>query len=337
MKDNIAFSEGTPSLFIVTSPLQAICAIEAIYHFKIKDYQMILQLAEDIRNNQLFSLLKEYNINFSIVNIGFWKSSLLSLLPRRNGYERVFIGNYRAIAHYMYAFLFCKDGASIVLLDDGDDNIFLLKGYNDSNYAHWKERCKLLYYRKIVPSLRRIKVGKYLFTIYADITNPKFNCVINKFSFFSKNKSHDFVNKGVFFIGTNYDIFCRSDNYPEEMVKNGLEKCFKQLKQDYVGEKVFYIPHGRDKTLFPRELCDLYEIEYVRPDKTVELMFLDLGIIPKVVCGFTSTALYNIKLLFPSTQIYNYTFDVKHNSIMVEQTKVISEYYREHNIQEISL
>ena len=338
-QDNIAFSDKTPSLFVITSPLQAICAIEAIKRFNIEQYTIVLRLIDDVRNAQLFSLLDQYGLEYITVRNtkeGRLKRLLKVLIPRLSGYSRVFIGDPRILDQYMYAYLYSRNGSTVVFLDDGNDNIFLLKGHKYIQ-SNMKKRLLQYYFCNIVPVIRNIHVGHYLFTIYADIKNTNYKCESNNFSFFSKKLSLDAQSKGVYFVGTNHSRYCTSDNYPLELVKNGLEDILTKIKIDYPNDSIYYISHGRDTALFPKEICDKLGVTYSVPKTTIELLFLDMGCMPKAVYGFTSTALYNLKLLFPSAMVYNCTFDVNHHSLMIDQNIIVSEYYKEHGIPEIKL
>ena len=63
------FQQSTPSIFVVTSPFQALCAFNAIKAFEITDYRFYLALIEDIRNEQLFTLFQQQGIAYEVVNI----------------------------------------------------------------------------------------------------------------------------------------------------------------------------------------------------------------------------------------------------------------------------
>ena len=78
MRENLAFKEGVPSLFILTSPLQVICALEAINKFKIKDYQVVLVLVDDVRNSQVFELCKQFGIHYEIEMVLYPETSFTS-------------------------------------------------------------------------------------------------------------------------------------------------------------------------------------------------------------------------------------------------------------------
>lgn len=334
-KKDVAFAEGVPSLFILTSPLQTICAIEAIKKYKINIYKIILVLEEDIRNQQVFELLDKYGLEYEISNCIYKRFAVLR--SRTNKYKRAFIGDPRDIRQIYNALIRCSDGACIVMMDDGDDNVFMLKGYSFFKAKNIRMRLSAYFYNKVAPFFRRITYGKDLFTIYSNIPNDNYHIEPNTFSYFSKCIGESARDFGVYFIGTNHNRFCEPQNYPLKDVIDGLEMILKKLKKDYPYDKIFYIPHGRDTASFPIDLCKKYDIQYQRPSKTVELMFIDQDIRPKVVYGFTSTALYNIKLLFPQTVTVNVVFNINRSNVFIHQTEVISEYYREQGIDEMRI
>ena len=243
-KKNLAFAESIPSLFILTSPLQVICAIEAIKKYKIDIYKIILVLEEDIRNQQVFELLSNYGLEYEISNCTYKRFTVLK--RRRNKYKRVFIGDPRDTRQIYNALIRCSDGANIVMMDDGDDNVFMLKGYSFVKTKSIRTRMSTFFYNKIATYLRGISYGKDLFTIYSNIPNDNYRIEPNKFDYFSKSIENIVKPYGVYFIGTNHNRFCEPQNYPLNDVVMGLETILIKLKKDYPDEKIFYIPHGRD-------------------------------------------------------------------------------------------
>ena len=334
-----AFAEKTPSIFVISSPLQVICAIEAIKKYKIEAYKIILFLVDDIRNSQVFELCDQCNLNYDIVKVEDIRLGKISLplKKRHSKYKRVFIGDPRSICQLYIAFENCSDGSVFVNMDDGDDNIFLLSGYSFTQDDTLHAKLFSYFYNTIVPFFRRIRLGVDFFTIYADIPTLKYKCQSNSFDFFSSTLKTGRKQEGVYFIGTNHNRFCEKENYSIDKVKATLETFFRLLKNKYPSEVIYYIPHGRDTASFPISLCDKYGIEYIKPSKTVELMFIDQGIAPKVVYGFTSTALYTLKLLFPSSSIFNVVLNVNHSNVFIKQIETVSDYYRQHGIEEVRI
>ena len=113
------FQQSTPSIFVVTSPFQALCAFNAIKAFEITDYRFYLALIEDIRNEQLFTLFQQQGIAYEVVNIeNLTRSDRLQfLLPHFSRYKRLFIGDARNISQYFIGLSKVSNGGCMVYLD----------------------------------------------------------------------------------------------------------------------------------------------------------------------------------------------------------------------------
>ena len=70
-KDSIrdmAFAKHLPSAYLVASPFQLLCAIEAINEFEIKDYKIVLLLIENSpRNEQLVAMAKTLQLDYEVL------------------------------------------------------------------------------------------------------------------------------------------------------------------------------------------------------------------------------------------------------------------------------
>ena len=95
-QNNLAFAEGKPSLFIVQTPFQAMCAINAIRQLKIDNYTLQLHLHKttEKRNRQTTEIVERYGIKYQIEKnrpVSFFNR--LGLLFNRKGcFNRVFWG-----------------------------------------------------------------------------------------------------------------------------------------------------------------------------------------------------------------------------------------------------
>ena len=328
------FQQSTPSIFVVTSPFQALCAFNASKAFEITDYHFYLALIEDIRNEQLFTLFQQQGIAYEVVNIeNLTRSDRLQfLLPHFSKYKRLFIGDARNISQYFIGMSKVSNGGCMVYLDDGNDNIFLLKGHQ----PEVEKRVQL--FQSLFAwacKVRGINNHNNIYTVYGDIPNPAFHIQQNDFQQVAHQQNHGDL-RNVFFIGTNYDRFCEPGNLPLDGVMHNLETTFKTLQEQY-GDRhtIYYIPHGRDTHDLPKTLCKKYNVQYVRPKVTVELFLANLGYQPFYVLGYTSTALYNIKLLFPQTRIENVVFNVEAANDFIKQIEVVTDYYEHHGIKTI--
>ena len=329
-----AFQKAVPSVFVITSPFQALCAFNALKEFEITDYRFYLALIEDVRNEQLFTLFRQQGIAYEVVNMEKLTKidSIKFLKPHISKYKRLFIGDSRNLLQYYIGLSRLSNGGSIVYLDDGNDNIFLLKGYKPK--VRMRVRLHQLSF-VLACKLRSIDNHNNIYTVYGDIHNVAFNIRLNDFKQIVNQQNNGDL-RDVFFIGTNYDRFCEPGNLPFDRVMNNLEATFKELQERYGSQhNIYYIPHGRDTHELPKSLCSKHNVQYIRPEVTVELFLSNLGYQPYYVLGYTSTALYNIKLLFPKTRIENVIFKVKATNDFIRQIEVVTDYYKNHGIKTI--
>ncbi len=323
------FKEGIPSVFIIVSPFQALCAIEAIHEFKLKEYLFVLCLIEDIRNEQLFNLMNKYKLPYVIewIQGNSVKKELLKIIKHvKSKYHRAFIGDYDSFWLKIFALKYLSYNSDIVYIDDGTRIIPYLKGtfqirkYTKTNIA-----------LSLLSKLKYVRDKGCFFTLFSDLALPKFICRNNSLKYLSQLGNQSNNSNGIYIIGTNTDIYCQKLNLEKEKYKTNLEELFSYVEKKYSNEKITYIQHGRDQNSFIKEFCKKHKFEYIRPEITVELMIMDLQTSPSAVFAYTSTALFNIKKIFPNTLVYN---------ILCEQTQSVfynvyieySNYFEKHGI-----
>ena len=333
MKHNSPFAQEDPSVFVVCSPFQALCALNATKVFSIKKYKFILSITEDIRNKQIFNLLESNGISYTIYDIsnGISNKEKISILNNRNRiYSRAFIGDPRNILMYYIGLNEISSHGSLVFMDDGNDNIFLLRGFKPEQPLAYKIQYRYIEYACF---LRGISLNN-LYTVYRDIINHNYNIFINQLEYLSELCNYGSGNRDIYIIGTNHSMYCGPLQISENKVEHNMAELFSFLTGKYGKDhRLIYVTHGRDTASFPIKLCKQFHIDYVRPDVSVELLILNLKQQPFFVCGYTSTALYNIKLFCPDTRVVNIQFTFEDNSRPRKQIKVISEYYSNHDIE----
>lgn len=328
------FEKGIPSLFIVGSPFQALCAIEAIHSFEINEYKFLLSLINDPRNKQLFKLLKDQNIKYEIVGFDkkihwnfLYKLSLLR--PRWNKYKRAFIGDYRFRSMFCPAFERLSNNSCIIFLDDGNCNVPLLKGLSQPLYDNASG-----HFMKALNITRHISCGKYIFTHYADINNCNFHIYSNDFSNLSKS-IRDKNKEGVCIIGTNPERFAWGYGMTIDEFWIEMENILCLIKKENPNKDIYYVPHGRDASSNTYDLCNKHGIRFVRADISVELLLIKMDVIPEIIYGMNSSALYSIRKMMPNIQIKNilFTWPCK----FLNNHLAIAEYYKAHGIELIEI
>lgn len=300
-KSNLAFAEGVPSLFIVQTPFQAMCAVNAIRQLKIEDYRLTLHLhpQTEKRNRQTVGIVEMYGMEYTVIesrSIGIFER-LGVLFCRKGKFCRVFLGTHLYHDGYFYALKAMRNRGNLVLLDDGIATLSFLKG----EYKAKGRSAVTMAFHKAVASLRKITLNN-VFTVYKDISNTAWNIAFNDISLLRQVDSSE--KKDVFFIGTNNSGFIR-EGVDETAFKQTVYDVLKQVKAEYPHDKIIYIPHGRDKSTFVKEYCEELGVDYKPLDVSVESYILSSKLVPRAIYGFTSTALYNLKMLFPESEVNN--------------------------------
>lgn len=269
-------------LFIIESPLQLMCAYEAIKEFKIEKVKVIARLADrGGRNNQqmllmLNELLSDYRVkkvylkpqDKSLKSIVI---SLLLMMETTLSYSlnyNMFIGYYNSKFATVLTF-FVKTSRK-VYLDDGTASL----SYPESI----------------------LKSKSYIFSIF-DFSTPFF--IKNKFTHLSEYLF--IVNKKkrkevIVFIGCPISELedCNADKYFEIILK---------VKNKYNELDFLYFPHRRE---LKEDLDKIgsFGIEVVYNKYPIELFYLEFpNYHPKVIATIFSTAIFTMSSIYNSLVI----------------------------------
>jgi len=321
------FAEKVPSLFIVQTPFQAMCAISAIQQLKIDQYTLTLHLHKttENRNKQTIEIVERYGLKYNVSreDLLSFRKRIGLLFKHTNRYKRVFLGTHLYQDGYYYSIRELQRGGALVHLDDGIATISLLK-----NQFNVTGRSIIINsYYKLIARLRNIKLNNVL-TVYEGIENPKWNIAINDISSL-RLPGMSKLKKRVFFIGTNNGGFI-SEGINEEDFKHALFEVLNRVRTTFPQEEIVYVPHGRDKSLFARDFCEKLGIGYLPLGVNVEVYILSLENAPLAIYGFTSSALYNLKRIFPETEVNNVMIKLLTNSY--SSILEVSKYYETQGI-----
>lgn len=327
------FDKHVPSVFSIGTPFQALCAIATIRQLEIEDYLFLLNLSSNReRYDQLCTLLEKYDINFKVVNpynrirrhYGKWQA----LRKHKSRFKRLFIGDFRDILLYYTSLGYVADGSSVVYLDDGNVTISLLletisEPLKEETLSFWNE----------VKNKRSIDVNKNILTIYEKIDNPKYTIRILDLSILLNCQNEEYYANEVYIVGTNINSYCDFLDISYDIVINEIEKLIKKIKIEYPKDRVIYVPHGRDKSEYAKTLCEKYGVDFEPSEMLIELTLMNKQYPPKAIYGFTSSALFNIKKIYPQTRIVNVFFDFKVVNSGVQEYLMISDYYKKNGIE----
>lgn len=330
MPDFKGLLKGQPAIFCLSgSSFQALCMIEAIHAFEITDYRVLLCLSENEipRKGQIITLLEKYHIAYEIESVNFKITKterFKALLPNRNKYKVAFIGDCNNELLIFKAFRYVSDGGTLVYLDDGIATIQFFNGmFQLSN--------KLRPYYELICKIRRIDFDKYFYTVYEDLKDERHIPIINNFQSLALQQKSKSTVKGIYIIGTCIKDYCDFECVPVEEFMIVLQRLMHELRTLHPDEPVVYVPHGRETMMAELEtMCQEEKVELRMSKISVEMMLLEEKDYPKAVYGFTSSALYNIKKLFPNTDTCNITFTG--NTPKTNGKEITSQYYAKFGI-----
>ena len=327
------FDYSIPSVFSIDTPFQALCAIAAIKQLHINDYIILAYFPRDeIRNAQLRAVLEKYGVTYKVSKpfnrIAFKYAKWSALRKHHTHYKRLFIGDFRDMMLYYSSLRYISDGAHVVYLDDGSITISLL---NDIINDPLDEDSQL--FLDELESKRSILTNKNILTIYDHIENPKYNIENLDLNLIMPQKYKTQECEGVYIVGTNLESYSEALDIPVEAYIKKLDILTANLRYTYPEEKVVFIPHGKDTSNYAVDICNRHGVAFEPSEMTIELKLLNLQKPPKAVYGFTSSALYNIKKIFPQTRVVNILYEGKKNNPFYQEYLTCSEYYLQNGIE----
>lgn len=289
------FAKGIPTIFIIGTPFQMLCALQAIRDFEITDYDVFI--TSRFRDYQMLPLLDKFKIKYQYVELFAYHSrkKWIKALFSNGRYKRAFIGHFQNKDMYFEALMHLGFGSYIIYMDDGTATLKLLMGYEKVDY-------KDSFFIKVslLCGLKRIAVGNSLYTMFFDYNKDMFKyCEKNNLDLYRFNKMS--LQKGIYVIGTNFAGYKRDYSCDIDSFLLHMKSMFKYLKTKY--DNVYYIPHGCDDGSVSKKLCQDYSVEFLKLDRPVEVYFIENGIIPYSVYGFTSTALYVLKNIYVNLNV----------------------------------
>lgn len=331
MEDKI-FALYTPSVFVIDSPFQALCAVSAIRQLKISECRVLAvftnnkQRNETIKNVLLHFQIPFISVTFTPLSYKYYQFS--SMIKRKSGYKRLFIGFYDAPFQHTVGCCNIADGASVVYLDDGAANINLFQHKTITSISDFHEK-KWLH---VIERRRHVSFYKNFLTIYNDIPNTAYSIApLNLSTLFDNTKSK--LQENVYIVGTHSQSYFNHIAISENTFITKLDSLFFNLKKEYPSEKIVYIPHRSDSSEYAQKLCCKYGCEFRVVDMTIEMELSQQLHAPKAIFGFTSSALFNLKKIYPHTRVVNILIIPQKETAHFRDFLKISEYYQHNGIE----
>ncbi len=349
--ENIAFSKYTPSVFFVMSPFQLLCAIEAIREFCISEYKMVfvcnVGVEYEKRNEQMKSMALDFGVEYDYFSLDLLLSGIDCCGVEENKkYSRIFIGDYNATFLLELSEKYAKTQAILLYIDDGNSSITLLQGIRrDDRPSSWRSLLRWYKYdykkkksnrKKIYEKLgnRGIICSNCFYTIYNDIKSKKFIIYPNRLkNLVYKSCELNSNDEIIYVVGPAIDAYAKQNRIRIVDVESIMWNKLSELRSIYGSKEIVYIPHGRDRDVYVMDFCHMLGIKYMRIDETVEYYMVKNVKNPYAVYGINSTALLNIKRIYPKATVVNWFVDKKYDNSFYLFFKSVANYYKKNGIE----
>ncbi len=296
---------------LAQSPLQLMAVVQWITDYRPKSYDLVLiydpRSVENLKQMMEVSALFKLSPFEVIKNTGvssFFKYAKFIKRAMNRNYDCALIGGYGSFHQALIANL----NAAIFLIDDGADAFDVLEKMNamGPNWGLRERGLKVLRFRALgLKSRIKDPIRIYFYSFLLDHSENIPRVVNHRFeslkSVLVDNSAKRKDNDKQFFIDT-------------PLVESGLvsvnviELVYK--KAIMMGsKKLVYIPHRSQHRSVSHQLALGLGLETIVPEMPVELYFLINALEPSKIFGTATSAMFSLKLLFPSCLFY--VFDIR--------------------------
>lgn len=317
------------SLIIISSPFQAICAIEAINNFNIKDFEIIILYGRTKAENETCKVvLDTYNYKYTELTFPSYLYGIKYLYSNKGkgtNYSTIILGDFFNLDQRLLAAHFISDRSQLIYVDDGASSFRIFDQLTVENKIKWKTK---QFIPNFILNIKHCK-RKTLFSIF-DLTLKKgWNTYPNNLTFLKSQRNSQKVS-GIYIVGTNTSII-------EPILRNPftsyLEKTVSYLRNSYPNKKIYYYPHRRDKNnKVINAFLEKEDVHIINTEFTIEIDLILKGADPQVVIGFGSTALYTLKKIFEKSNMISISLETT-SEMMNESFNRISEKYKNEGIE----
>lgn len=296
------------NLFIVSSPLQVLNALEAKQYFKTTDNILLILFTEfkSLNREQIINSInqKEWNqiIQYDLKKNKNSKSSFfeqvkLIIKLKKNKYNYIFSGGFTSINKLLLANL---NKQEVFLIDDGAASINQHKIELNPNITEKRKlKKRIRQYRFNIFGLKtEVKDTINLFTCFKLQSHTNEKIIHNNFSYLKQLYFTDMnINNTIYFIGQPVvDIALITEETFIAYIKKVIA---------YFDKPIIYIPH-RAETI-PEALKKLQSKNFIFQNSQgpIELIFLKQKVYPSTIVSFFSTALYTLDVIYDKSSLYS--------------------------------
>lgn len=329
-------SSSKKALFIVSSPFQAICAIEAVYKYKIDSpVFVILQGQQQKVNSTTIKIFAkcDFENKYELVYQSFKKlikqspKDINELNFKKDDYRLIFIGDFFSPEQRVFSAYCCKNPkeTNFIYLDDGSSTVEAYSwGLNTIRFQNFNTFFKIGV-SQLLFLIKGITPNDF-FTIFS-LKSKTYNSIPNSLNNL-KTKIGKKSPANIYILGSN---LLNVGLVTIEEYLNFLKIIIENFRSNFIDEKVYYCPHRGESSSFIQKIKFEFNLEIFRPEYTIEFDFVLKDIHPVAIYSFGSTASYTLKMLFPN--LHSYTIIPKTNNKVINRSyNEIIKIYQKQNI-----
>lgn len=290
------------NLVVISSALQAICAVTGTEYFKFDSNTAFefVNSSEKMRrrNVGVEYYLEKKGIKYKRIIIKNQIEALCFFFRKRTKYDKIIIGDYYSGFTRLYALSKLKKNGLIIYVDDGNSSLSILKDKRSFNI-------KSIFFKYLIEFITKIKKEReILFTIFSD------NCCVHgidviKNNLFEMTNHNSNRSNRIIVIGS----------YEEEFMRNNqdyfdfLSRVESYILKEYDNFDVEYYPHRMEynkKKLM--DYCTNKRWKYRISKVCIEEELLDAHEMPLAIIGFGSSALMTLRTIFPHIPIVSFHY-----------------------------
>lgn len=333
------------NLYIVESPLQALCALELSLGNKNELHDIIVRTSggRSIRNDkQMLVIVEKFNWNCKTIIsnniklgrylVNFENKYFLNRIRKKyhNKVKSLYIGEF--LSSFMHMTRLAVNAPNNFLLDDGAVTVKVINNYINNGYNYPYDT---FYPKNTIKKL----VFKFIYRKHLDLVSLNSNIKIitafsekedNKiiklnFSNIKKINTHKKIRNRslVYYFGAPYsETSIVSSDYETGLLKK--VKCFYEKEN----KTILYFPHRNES----REKLDFIKsdlgFEIVSSELTAELYLLESNVLPYEIAGAYTSVLNNVKVIFPEISVRSFKLDSKNILRANVEIESLYKYYK---------
>ena len=345
------------NIFLVESPFQMLCAIEANEYFNSCESILIIKSVSDAKSNNLMLwLIDNYYNKWDNIIICNWQNptlrdfffmNLIRKIKKNYKINYIFVG-YPETRNFQW---FCEklEHNDSFILDDGTRTLLLQNKY--MYYKNYLQKTDNYYIKNInlVSLAQKIKNMLKLFSIHyifglKDTNRIKynifscFNVKLNDQQSFIKNnftyiknriKNFEILQGNVYFYGSPmYEVGIIDFN--NEI--NFLKEIYKYYNDN--NKKMIYIPHRGDSTKKIEEIQKFCDVKYSTSIAEIEPIINKQ--LPNEIATFFSTILFTLPKIYPIKKVVSFKFDERY-ILRGDSKESINEIYNQLKLENIQI